>query len=348
MDLPSLVPDYEAVPELPYEIARRERATVLAGPTGRTEADGPVLVAVGDLHSVPAIASVLDRPVEPRLSDPATLDALLAEAYRPSEAAPDRPEAPRQADGDASKPPPAHTLLIPLRRVTVTGLEELGRQLQLLEDESRVLEAIALVDASDRSTRRALGRHALPSWVTVELVPPTTARSRAAMLIFGLEHARGQSFTVVHPGTQLPTNLLRMQLSGEQDSPMQSFLSDALAEPAGRDQEPVRHRTSDVRVALGMAPLEVSQTPAMVQIDWSQDGGGGRFRLLSLDRRVGDPSHPRSPDVELNANGEVPRTAAASRAHAMLYDHLVLTGWEPAGRGTPWYAHRFRPPALQS
>jgi hypothetical protein len=80
-DLPSLVPEYEAVPLLPRAIAYRHRAAVLAGPAGRETGRGTVLVAVTDLDVVPALRLALGAPVEPRLTDARTMDALLADAY---------------------------------------------------------------------------------------------------------------------------------------------------------------------------------------------------------------------------------------------------------------------------
>jgi len=79
-NLPTLVPEYEAVPLLPRECAYKHQAAVLAGPAGRVGA-AAVLVAVTDMASVPAVAAVLGQPVEPRITDDRAMDALLADAY---------------------------------------------------------------------------------------------------------------------------------------------------------------------------------------------------------------------------------------------------------------------------
>jgi hypothetical protein len=79
--LPSLVADYEAVPALPRDLAYAARAAVLSGPRGVTDAAGAALVAMTDLETAPAVAAALRGPVAPRLADPPTMDALLADAY---------------------------------------------------------------------------------------------------------------------------------------------------------------------------------------------------------------------------------------------------------------------------
>jgi hypothetical protein len=81
-ELPSFVPEYEAAPVLPRRLAHQQRAAVLVGgPPERGEDAGAVLVAVTDLGSVPTLAAELDSRVAPRLTDPQTLDGLLADAY---------------------------------------------------------------------------------------------------------------------------------------------------------------------------------------------------------------------------------------------------------------------------
>jgi hypothetical protein len=80
-DLPSLVPEYVAVPVLPRAVAYDLRAVVMAGPDRRTRVDGTQLVAITNFDAVPRLAALSGAPLEPRLTDARSMDALLADAY---------------------------------------------------------------------------------------------------------------------------------------------------------------------------------------------------------------------------------------------------------------------------
>jgi hypothetical protein len=77
------------------------------------------------------------------------------------------------------------------------------------------------------------------------------------------------------------------------------------------------------------------------QIAWRPGAGDAAFELRPLDAAA-DEGLPRVPIPSASADAPPERTGEASRAHALLYDRLVLDGWEPVGRGERWYAHRFR------
>jgi hypothetical protein len=84
-----------------------------------------------------------------------------------------------------------------------------------------------------------------------------------------------------------------------------------------------------------------SGEPVVAEIAWWTAGDRSMFTLRDVDARRDMPLDERSPEIV--GGGATPgRTDEASRAHAILYDRLVLSGWEPVGRGTSWYAHRFR------
>jgi cellulose synthase/poly-beta-1,6-N-acetylglucosamine synthase-like glycosyltransferase len=79
----------------------------------------------------------------------------------------------------------------------------------------------------------------------------------------------------------------------------------------------------------------------VAEITWWNEGERSCFTLRDLDRSRDMRLDERS--TEISDAGATPRrTDEASRAHAILYDRLVLSGWEPCGRGVSWYAHQFR------
>jgi hypothetical protein len=84
-DLPSLVPEYDAVPALDRGLAYAARAAVLVGPTAQSTTAAPVLVAVTDLRIVDDLTALLGRAVQPRLADEQRMDELLADAYAESD-----------------------------------------------------------------------------------------------------------------------------------------------------------------------------------------------------------------------------------------------------------------------
>jgi len=84
-----------------------------------------------------------------------------------------------------------------------------------------------------------------------------------------------------------------------------------------------------------------SGEPVVAEIVWWTEGDRSVFTLRDVDARRDMPLDERSPEIV--GGGATPgRTDEASRAHAILYDRLVLSGWEPCGRGASWYGHRFR------
>jgi hypothetical protein len=67
------------VQALPISLAFEHRAVVLVDDA--VGSGHPVRVAVTDLATVPAIWEALGRPIEPKLTDPQTMERLLSEAY---------------------------------------------------------------------------------------------------------------------------------------------------------------------------------------------------------------------------------------------------------------------------
>jgi hypothetical protein len=99
-----------------------------------------------------------------------------------------------------------------------------------------------------------------------------------------------------------------------------------------------------VDVAVRTTPRLATSVPAIAEseIEWSVGAKGSVFRLRDSGVTPETPDDEESPEVTWDADGPPSRTEEASRAHAILYDRLVLSGWEPDGQGPAWYAHRFR------
>jgi cellulose synthase (UDP-forming) len=84
--------------------------------------------------------------------------------------------------------------------------------------------------------------------------------------------------------------------------------------------------------------------PVVAEISWAPSDELEPFGLTILDN-PGGPQRlaPRIPLTRIGRRSEAPpRDRETSRAHALLYDRLILQGWQPDGRGGSWYAHRFR------
>jgi cellulose synthase (UDP-forming) len=79
------------------------------------------------------------------------------------------------------------------------------------------------------------------------------------------------------------------------------------------------------------------------EISWGPDNRPG-FRLKALRSEDSEMIPEYARIVESSHDSPFPRSSEVSRVHALLYDQLVLEGWEPCGRGSGWYAHRFRRP----
>jgi hypothetical protein len=261
--LPSLVPEYEAVPALSREIAYGLRAVALTGPQGRRGVSAAQLVAVTDLAVVPRLEQILGQPVHARLADARTMDLLLADAYAHIDGPAARAvirrgrarrtlqgigglcllaaaagatfNAPlptlacvvgltcafslamawrdprvrraRNADPGSSGPSsslghsrdlPECTVLVPLYRESPRSLAQVRRTLQMVDYPVHKLQGLALLDPSDRATRRWLREQPLSPWVTVLLVPRDASHGNAGRLIYGLLQARGARITVLH------------------------------------------------------------------------------------------------------------------------------------------------------
>ena len=127
-------------------------------------------------------------------------------------------------------------------------------------------------------TRRRLRLHPLPAWVTVVEAPPSAARDRRGLLLFGLGLARGELLTAVRPGVPLVPDLLRRaaadDLHGGTDLRrlaarlLRQGEAPTSAELAigGRDArgEAPHFRTSDLRAAFGWEEPTPADEPRSV------------------------------------------------------------------------------------
>ena len=104
------------------------------------------------------------------------------------------------ASEEADRDLPTHTILIPLSRERPRTLSRLHLTLEGIDYPAHKLQGIAIVPSSDHVTRRRLRLHPLPAWVTVVEAPPSAARDRRGLLLFGLGLARGELLTAVRPG----------------------------------------------------------------------------------------------------------------------------------------------------
>jgi hypothetical protein len=283
-DLPSLVPEYDAVPALDRGLAYAARAAVLAGPTAQSTSAAPVLVAVTDLRIVDDLAALLGRAVEPRLADEQRMDELLADAYAESDgrmaALALRRGVPRRLlrglglaaslialaafavyaylytltaicvavalsalywlvmahlavrQGEqrgtgrsgvaaplADAKLPTQTILAPLHHESPRSLRRLGQSLESLDYPRHQLQGLALLDPTDRMTRRSLRRQPLPAWITPLIVPRETAHGRRGSLLYGLLQARGERVTVARADGALPPDALRQPPSPALEMP---------------------------------------------------------------------------------------------------------------------------------
>jgi hypothetical protein len=98
-----------------------------------------------------------------------------------------------------------------------------------------------------------------------------------------------------------------------------------------------------------------STSGAIYQIAWRRDRDVGVFELRPLEwssEHDAGPTPPPPPMAEQSP--AVPWTwrmppapmPEARRAHDDLVDKLLLAGWQRAGLGDMWFAHRFRAPRL--
>jgi cellulose synthase (UDP-forming) len=183
------------------------------------------------------------------------------------------------ASEEADRDLPAHTVLIPLSRERPRTLSRLHLTLAAIDYPAHKLQGIAVVPSSDHVTRRRLRLHPLPAWVTVVEAPPSAARDRRGLLLFGLGQARGELLTAVRPGVPVVPDLLRRaaadDLHGGTDLRrlaarlLRQGEAPTSAELAigGRDArgEAPHFRTSDLRAAFGWEePAPADETRSVV------------------------------------------------------------------------------------
>jgi len=91
---------------------------------------------------------------------------------------------------------PCYTVLVPLFREKRQTVSELLLSLAELEYPAEKLDGFLLVEDDDRETRSALNGLALPSWLSILLIPPGAPRTKPKALLHGLRAARGSYLTV--------------------------------------------------------------------------------------------------------------------------------------------------------
>ncbi len=178
---------------------------------------------------------------------------------------------------------PTHTILIPLLREHPRTLARLHAALAALDYPAHKLHGLAVVPASDHATRRRLRVRPLPAWVTVLDAPPSAARDRRGLLLFGLRQARGELLTAVRPGAPVTPDLLRRaagdELHGGSDLRrlaarlLRQGDAPSAAELAigGRDArgELPHFRTADLRAAFGLGATAAPDEARSVVADRS-------------------------------------------------------------------------------
>jgi hypothetical protein len=209
-NLPTLVPEYEAVPVLPRELAYQHRAAVLAGPARPAGAGSAVLLAVTDVASVSPVAAALGQPVEPRIADDRAMDALLADAYA-------------QADGREASAAVRHGRhLLRTAGAAALGLVVLAAIVTLaLTRPLAILPAVAGV--------------ATLFWLVMAPLAARSASARAAGSEATID-AEPPSCTVLVPlSRETPRTLFRLrQALDELDYPRHRLQGLALIDPADR------------------------------------------------------------------------------------------------------------------
>ncbi len=230
-DLPSFVPEYQAIAALPRATAYRKRVAVLAGPAGGRD-DSMTLVAVTDLRSLNSASAGLDGPLAPRLVDSRTMDRLLADAYAEVDglatngalrAARRRrlgslglagfSARRRRTTGQvalsgvtasgALDVPPEHSLLMILSGESTSSLAHLHDDLAGIEYPRQRLQALAVYHPADRATRRALRERPLPHWVAVLAAPHNLSRGPRSLALYALRQARGETLTLAQTQSKL-------------------------------------------------------------------------------------------------------------------------------------------------
>lgn len=94
------------------------------------------------------------------------------------------------------------------------------------------------------------------------------------------------------------------------------------------------------------APRALHAIASTYEIVWYRQGERLVFGLQPLDGRATRESHVRSASFRWDEDHDPPPTLRdAQRVHGRLRSRLLRDGWTSAGRGGPWFSHRFRPPA---
>ncbi len=93
-------------------------------------------------------------------------------------------------------------------------------------------------------------------------------------------------------------------------------------------------------------PPRAPEAPASTyEIVWYRIGERLVFGLLPLDGRAISEARARSTSFRWDEDDDPPASLRdAQRAHGRLRSRLLRDGWTAAGRGTPWFSHRFGPP----
>lgn len=228
LGVPAVDPADEAIPLLRPSTARELGAVALANRHDSSAVS--VAFTSPDNESVVAAEDHLGRPVRAKLSDPSTLEGLLAQAYGRTDADEasvalmerDLSPLPRRGLGGApvlravrTEPPtsdallPTYSILVPIFREPPDRLERLFAILGELEFPKQKLDGLCLVEADDHPTRAVLTDIPPPPWMRVVPVPPGDRQGRERSLLYGLRQARGELVTVCDAKSKRPEDRLR-------------------------------------------------------------------------------------------------------------------------------------------
>jgi hypothetical protein len=267
--LPSFVPEYEAAPVLPRAIAYRERAAVLVGPSGRSGAAGAVLVAVTDLGSVPTLVAELGSSLAPRLTDPQTMDALLADAYAHA----DGREISRALQRWGTRRVERFGLAALLALATVAGgVVLLGPPALFVAAGAASLYWLAMALAAGRRWRTAAAAgEGSPAEVSALRDPETKSHSLLILL-----------------SRETPAALRRLRLELEQlDYPRHRLQGIAVLDPADRaTRRSLRSQPLPPWITLLAAPQEAARGRRGLLLYGLRQARGELFTLIRTDAGV--------------------------------------------------------------
>jgi hypothetical protein len=109
--------------------------------------------------------------------------------------------------------------------------------------------------------------------------------------------------------------------------------------------EPVVEATYDPVGPITVRDLRRAAVATTYEIAWYRTGERIAFGLQPLDGRAARDTYRRSASFRWDEDCDPPHDLRdAQRAHGRLRSRLMSDGWTPAGRGAPWFAHRFHPP----